>query len=298
MFEPIDSAYLDSSLVWSEADELRVYRTMLLIRRLEEKAAQLFAMGHLADLACLSIGQEAVAAGLVMSASPSDTIISGPRKHGLMLARGETAMHLMSHLFGLRDKTPGLVQSALDGPFVISDIQSQAPGAAVIWCVDEHEYDDLRDTIERASLDRLPIVFILCSSVENPPGLGPCREQASALFQRCQQAGMNAAIVNGLDVRHVKAAADDALRRARAGMGVSVLEVMTYSYRGHALLSGAVSRPERARDETCPVAKARARIVASGGARVETLVKDIEHSVRAEIGAAVEAARMTASSAA
>ena len=316
MPEHLDSAHPDTIFSWTEAAELDGYRMMLQIRRFEEKVAQLYAMGHIAALAPLSIGQEAVAAGLVLAAQPADVMMTGSRPHGLMLARGLAPDRLMAALLAEKSRPIGtaslvpdvfVADSALTRLLLARHILLQAPGAealnqiiaacgpgqAAVWVVGDGSEapDPLLDAILRASTVALPVVAVIETPQSDVPGMGPCSATPSELFARCLAAGVRCVQVNGLDVRHVKAAAEAALVSARSGLGVTVLEIMTYQYQGHTLGAGQSSRTARPRHETDPVAKARARIADAGGAAAEAKLKDIDHSVRAAVSAALATVR-------
>jgi pyruvate dehydrogenase E1 component alpha subunit len=312
---------------WSEAGELSAYGMMLQIRRFEEKAAQLYAMGQIPALAPLSIGQEAVAAGLVLAAGATDTIIAASRRHGLMLARGIAPEQLMASLLA----TANFAGSPQDGTGTVDDlakalrtryvhvpsatlaplttvieqtltqiVEPCSAGQAVVWCIGDgsDDGDAYFDTIIRAAAEKLPVVFVIENASSNPPDVGLCTAVPSALSQRCEAAGVQTVLVNGLDVRHVHAATSHALAGARLRRGPVVLDMMTYRYRGHASLgSGSAARKDRPREETDPVAKARQRIALEGGAPVEIKLKEIEQAVRAEISAALNVARAASTAA-
>ena len=325
MPDQLESAHRDQILSWSEVGELSAYRMMLQIRRFEEKAAQLYAMGQISTLAPLSIGQEAVAVGLALAAAASDVIITASRRHGVMLARGIAPQRLMASLLATASDTaspqggtdqlddlahelrtryvhvPQTSPASQPSPAqTLSQIIVPCPaGHAVVWCIGDgsDEGEALFDTIVRASADKLPVVFVIENTSSNPPDVGLCTAVRSALSQRCEAAGVQTVLVNGLDVRHVKAAAASALAIARQGRGPVVLDVMTYRYRGHAAGSGPSTRIDRPREDTDPVAKARARLTLEGGAPIEIQIKEIEQAVRAEVSAALNLARAASTAA-
>ncbi len=293
MPDHLDSAVPDPFWNWSEAEEFIAYRMMLQIRRFEEKAAQLYALGHITILAPLSIGQEAVATGLSMAARPADKLIAGSRCHGFMLARGVEPKNLMSSLLDQREGTRAQPEVANDLAATLTEIASQcAHGQAAVWCVGDgsDEQGQMFDTIMRVVSAKLPVIFIVENTSSELPDVSLCRALPSALTQRCEAAGVRVASVNGLDVRHVKAAAGNALDEARQGRGAVVLDIMTYSYRGHGA-GGSPAQKVRPREQTDPLAKARARIAIKGGAEIEARLRDLETAVRAEVSAALTTAR-------
>jgi pyruvate dehydrogenase E1 component alpha subunit len=302
MPDHLESALPDTLLTWSEAEELDGYRAMLLIRRFEEKAAQLYALGDVAVLPPLSIGQEAVATGLALAADSADVMVAGPRPHGVLLARGVAPDRLMASILSgaaqTSDTTAGSTRT-LQGasPKTYGEILNQAVdkcnGAhAVVMCLGDGRDDPelLFQLIDGASSAACPVVFVI-ENASDAPAAGFCSAQPSALAQRCEAAGLPTLKVNGLDVRQVKAAAQKTLALARAGRGCMVIEVMTYRYRGHAGMPGSSAQMRRPREETDPVAMARARIARRGDSTTVQRLKDIEQSVRADVAAALNAAR-------
>ncbi len=314
MPEHLESAHPEQIFTWSEAEELHAYGLMLLIRRFEEKAAQLYAMGDIATLPPLAIGQEAVAVGVALAVEPSEVIAVGSlRPHGILLARGLEPDRLMNALL------MGNSNAALSGAYAarrlkvldaippaqatspvlrtsLAAIGAQlaadcAPRHAAVWCIGEGA-DGYTDAIEQASKAHAPLVFIIENASAAAPELGVCTASPSALFQRSRQAGVRAQQVNGLDVRVVKAAAQAALEHAWRGEGPTVLEVMTYRYQGHANPTGSPLRVAARRDETDPVAKARARIALIGaGVATDARLKSLEQNVRATVSGALNDAR-------
>ena len=315
MPDHLESAQPDTLLNWSEAEELDSYRTMLLIRRFEEKAAQLYALGDVAMLPPLSIGQEAVATGLALAADMADVVVAGPRPHGVLLARGVATDRLMSCILSgnlvaafpyealsnaaqSSDTKAGITRT-LQGasPKTYGEILNQSlakcNGAhAVVMCLGDGRDDPelLFQLIDGASSAAHPVVFVV-ENASDAPAAGFCSAHPTALVQRCEAAGLPTLKVNGLDVRQVKAAALGTLARARAGRGSMVIEIMTYRYRGHAGMPGASAQMRRPREETDPVAMARARIARRGDSATAQRLKDIEQSVRADVTAALSAAR-------
>ncbi|MEQ1576883.1 MAG: thiamine pyrophosphate-dependent enzyme [Hyphomicrobium sp.] len=306
MPDQLDSAHPDQIFNWSEPEELRAYQIMLLIRRFEEKAGQLYALGKIFSLDPLSIGQEAVAAGLALAAGPLCIMIAGPRPHGLMLASGVPPGPLMAALLSGdpqdRSRLDGPVLPASGSPALTLSKVAAACGRehAAVWCVGEGagagETDALIKVIAHAASQGPPILFVIENTGFDVPDAGLCTAKPSALFELCAEAGIKTSQVNGLDVRSVKAAAQEALSHVRHDARVNggscvVLEILTYRYKGHANTPGHCVRIERPREETDPVAKARARIAAAGGASTEARLKGIEQSVRSEVSAALDWAR-------
>jgi pyruvate dehydrogenase E1 component alpha subunit len=311
MPEHLESMHPDQIFNWSEAEELRAYGLMLLIRRFEEKAAQLYAMGDIATLPPLSIGQEAVATGLALAALPTDLIVAGSsRPHGLMLARGLEPDRLMNALLmggssaALEERFAALHMRILvanqspspEVPTLLAAMAEQVVSEcgrthAAVWSIGEPS-DAYLEALVNAFKVRAPLVFVIENASAATPQSGACNANPSALFQRCRQAGVTSVQANGLDVRVVKAVADVALQQARRGEGPTVLEVMTYRYQGHANPTGSPLRVASRRDETDPVAKARARIALIGaGVATDARLKNLEQNVRMIVTGALNDAR-------
>jgi pyruvate dehydrogenase E1 component alpha subunit len=314
MTTPKGAPARDGETHFTPEEELAAYRAMLLIRRFEEKAGQLYALGEIHGLCPLSIGQEASIVGTIMAASPADRVIAGSRCHGQMLALGIAPERIMAELMG---RTSGISKGkggtfhmyARDERFFGGHL---APGhgvplgaglafaskyrgdGAVCLCFygeDAAGKGTIVETYKIAADWKLPIVFI----IDNNAGAPGASIALGAIPSAVAQAGVPFAIhgeqVDGIDVCKVFAAARSAIERARRGEGPTILEMLTYRYRGHDAASTASARSaEKRRDEADPVAKARARIVADRIAS-ESAVKAIEKDVRETVNAAAASAR-------
>ena len=279
MPDHIASADPDTLFTWSQDQEFDAYRTMLLIRRFEEKAAQLYALGEIAELPPLSIGQEAVATGLALAALPAESIVAGSRPHGLLLARGMAPDQLMARVLSARSGH-SIQNNSSDG------------AQAAVMCISEgrSDQDALYELIERSAKTGRGIVFVI-ENTSDATATGVCTAKISGLGRRCEAAGLQISKVNGLDVRHVKLAMERALGRARTGGGGSIIEIMTYRYRGHAAMTGTTAPARRPREETDPVAIARTRIARMGDSVTVQRLKEIEQAVRTSVNKALSAAR-------
>jgi len=309
MPEHLENAHLGTAIKWTEAEELRAYSLMVLIRRFEEKVAQLYAMGDIAALPLLSIGQEAVAVGVALAAAPGEAcFISAPRPHGIILARGLEPGLILNALLGgasyreacgaldvfFREygaTSSGAPLAAVTSPDPAAHTAAHLPASgAALWWMGAGEGTRFV-IVEQAALARNPIVFVIETTTDAPPEAGVCGAPPSALFQMCRDIKVPAHQVSGLDVRGVKTAADAALSDARGGKGPMLLEVLTYRYQGHAL-QGRAGRAGQRREQTDPIALARARIARiGGGMATEARLKDIEQSMRFKVSAALLAAR-------
>jgi pyruvate dehydrogenase E1 component alpha subunit len=240
-------------------DELvNLYHQMLLIRRFEEKAAEEYALGKIGGFLHLYVGEEAVAVGAVSAMNKEDHLVTHYRDHGYALARGSDPKRAMAELFG---KATGL-SGGKGGSMHMADVSRHfwggyaivgghlplATGIAlacqyqenrqVVLCVmgeGATNIGEFHEALNLAALWRLPIVYLV---ENNSYGMGTHLARASALkaihAKGCAY-GMPSRQVDGMDVLLVREAVSNALEYARDGLGPSILEAMTYRYRGHSM---------------------------------------------------------------
>jgi pyruvate dehydrogenase E1 component alpha subunit len=295
-------------------EELASYRAMLLIRRFEEKTGQLYALGEIHGICPLSIGQEASIVGTFMASATADRVIAGSRCHGHMLALGIAPERIMGELMGRtsgiskgkggtfhmfsRDQrffgghaTPGQCVPLGAGLAFASRYRDDGAVCLCFFGDDAPNRGVVVETYKIAAEWKLPIVFI----IDNNAGAPGSSMALGTIPSAMSQAGLPFAIhgeqIDGIDVRKVRAAARPAIERARRGEGPTILEMLTYRYRGHDVASSANARnAEKRRDEADPVAKSRARILADRIAN-ETALKAVEKDVRDKVNAAAVHAR-------
>ncbi len=297
--------------------ELHAYREMLLIRRFEEKAGQLYGMGYIGGFCHLYIGQEAVVVGMQMAIKEGDQVITGYRDHGHMLACGMDPKGVMAELTGRRggySKGKGgsmhmfsVEKSFYGGHGIVGGQVPLGTGLAFANKYLENGkvcltyYGDgaanqgqVYEAFNMAELWRLPVVYVV---ENNKYGMGTRIDRVSAttnLSQRGLSFGIPGEQVDGMDVRAVKAAGDKAVAWARAGNGPYILEMLTYRYRGHSMSDPAKYRSkeevEKMRQEHDPIEQSRARILELGFATEDDL-KAIDKDIRAIVNAAAEFAQ-------
>lgn len=307
----------NDAIAFTPGEELAAYRSMLLIRRFEEKAGQLVALGAIRGSCLLSIGQEGAIAGMEMACEPGDQIIAGQRCHGHMLARGLAPKAIMAELLG---RAGGPMGGAGGATEIVSPAHHYFGGHAVrgaqvpigAGLAFASRYNNMRqvtlcslgdgaagtgqvhETFRLAALWKLPVVFLVdnnttATSEDFASGSGPM-----ALTERGAAFGISVEQVDAIDVRKVRAAGRRAVARARAGEGPAILELLTYAYRGHAAAPAVKGgAADKRREETDPVAKSRARMLAEGIA-TEAILKKIEKEIRDAVSAAATAARANA----
>lgn len=301
-------------LAFSPAEDIAAYRSMLLIRRFEEKAGQLYALQAVHGVCPLCIGQEASIVGMVMEARETDPVVTGYRTHGALLARGVDPKLIMSELTG---RATGLAQgkggtvrmfapehgfygghgnAGLGVPLGagLAFASRYLQDGAVTLCF----FGDgaaargrVLETYKLAARWALPIVFIVDNNTAAPGASIVLGSLPSAISEVGTPFAVPGEQVDGIDVHRVRAAGRRAIERARRGKGPTVLEMLTYRYRGH---GGMPARPgggaERRIEDADPVTKARARLLALS-ILSERELKALERSVKDTVVAAAAAAR-------
>ena len=286
--------------------ELKSYREMLLIRRFEEKAGQLYGMGFIGGFCHLYIGQEAVVVGMQMALKDGDQVITGYRDHGHMLACGMSARGVMAELTGRRG---GLSKGKGGSMHMFSKEKNFYGGHGIVGAqvslgtglAFANRYRDngqisvayfgdgaanqgqVYESFNMAELWKLPVIYVI---ENNRYAMGTAVSRASAqtnFAQRGVAFNIPGLQVDGMDVRAVKAAADQAAEYCRSGKGPVILEMMTYRYRGHSMSDPAKYRSkdevQKMRSEHDPIEQVRARLLEKGWASEEEL-KAIDKDVR------------------
>ncbi len=296
-------------------DELmEFYRQMLLIRRFEERAGQLYGLGLIGGFCHLYIGQEAVAVGLQSAlAEGKDSVITGYRDHGHMLAYGIDPKVIMAELTGReagisRGKGGSMhmfsTEHAFYGGHGIVGAQVSL-GAGLAFA---HKYRDdggvcrasfgdgaakqgpVYESFNMAALWNLPIIFVIENN-QYAMGTSTARSSAETEFHRRGTAfripGMD---VDGMDVLAVRGAAEIALEHVRGGGGPVLMELNTYRYRGHSMSDPAKYRSrdevKEMRDKHDPIEAAKAELIKRG--IDEAKLKELEKDIRAQVGEAAD----------
>jgi len=189
----------------------KLYRDMLLIRRFEEKAGQLYGMGLIGGFCHLYIGQEAVVTGISSVQEKGDTVVTSYRDHAHMLACDMDPKGIMAELTGR------------EGGY------SRGKGGSM-----QSNQGQVAECYNMAALWDLPVLFVI---ENNQYGMGTSvkRSSAGTLYRRGEGYGIPGEQVDGMDVFAVQAAARQALDYVRSGSGPYILEVLTYRYRGHSM---------------------------------------------------------------
>jgi pyruvate dehydrogenase E1 component alpha subunit len=294
-----------------------MYRDMLLIRRFEERAGQLYGMGLIAGFCHLYIGQEAVVVGVQSVLEPDDQVITGYRDHGHMLACGMSSRGVMAELTGRaggysRGKGGSMHMFSREKNFYGGHgiVGAQVPiGTGLAFanryrgsnavCVTYFgdgaaNQGQVYEAFNMASLWKLPVVYVI---ENNQYAMGTSVARASAeteLFKRGISFEIPGEEVDGMDVVAVRRAAAAAVERARAGEGPYILEMKTYRYRGHSMSDPAKYRTREEvtemRERRDPIEMLKKRLADAGHADEDAL-KAIEAEVREIVADAAEFAQ-------
>ena len=219
-------------------DLLAMYKNMLLIRRFEEKAGQLYGMGQIGGFCHLYIGQEAVVVGLQWASEPGDTVVTSYRDHGHMLACGMGADGVMAELTGRAGGGHGIVgaQVPIGVGLAFSHKYKSESNVCLTYLGDGAvNQGQVYESFNMAALWSLPCLFII---ENNQYGMGTAVTRAAAgraLADRGLAYGIPGKQVDGMDVLAVRSAALEALAHCRDGHGPYILEMKTYRYRGHSM---------------------------------------------------------------
>jgi pyruvate dehydrogenase E1 component alpha subunit len=288
----------------SREELLEFYRQMLLIRRFEERAGQLYGLGLIGGFCHLYIGQEAVAVGLQSAMKPGhDSVITGYRDHGHMLAYGIDPRVIMAELTGRaagisKGKGGSMHMFSVEHKFygghgIVGAQVSLGTGLAF-----KHKYagdggvclayfgdgaanqGQVYESFNMAQLWGLPIIYVI---ENNQYAMGTSVNRASAedqLYKRGDSFRIPGLQVDGMDVLAVRGAAETAMEWVRGGKGPILLELKTYRYRGHSMSDPAKYRSrdevQAVRDKSDPIEAVKRELAAAGVGEAELKAIDTE----------------------
>jgi pyruvate dehydrogenase E1 component alpha subunit len=298
----------------SDEELLHFYEQMVAIRRFEEKAGQLYGLGLIGGFCHLYIGQEAVAVGLQSALEiGKDSVITGYRDHGHMLAYGIDPKVIMAELTGReagisKGKGGSMHMFSVEHGFYGGHgiVGAQVPlGAGLAFA---HKYKEdggicvayfgdgaanqgqVYESFNMAALWKLPILFVI---ENNGYAMGTAVKRSSAeteFYRRGTAFRIPGMDVDGMDVLEVRAAAEVALAHIRAGNGPVLMELTTYRYRGHSMSDPAKYRSreevQEMRENHDPIERARAELLERGVA--EDKIKEIDKRIRAQMAEAAD----------
>ena len=319
--EPVDArppaVELASQLPGAEFnkdEEFHALRQMLLIRRFEEKAGQMYGMGLIGGFCHLYIGQEAVVIGMQMAKRDGDQMITGYRDHGHMLACGMDPKGVMAELTGRRGgyskgKGGSMHMFSREKNFYGGHgiVGAPVPIGTGLAFANKYRGNDavcltyfgdgaanqgqVYESFNMAELWKLPVVYIIENN-RYAMGTSVTRSSAQADFsKRGVSFNIPGVQVDGMDVRAVRAAGAEAIAWCRSGKGPTIIEMLTYRYRGHSMSDPAKYRTkeevDKVRTEHDPIEQVRARLLAKNWASEDEL-KKIDAAVRAVVNEASE----------
>ncbi|MBI3446093.1 MAG: pyruvate dehydrogenase (acetyl-transferring) E1 component subunit alpha [Magnetospirillum sp.] len=293
---------------------IRYYREMLLIRRFEEKAGQLYGMGLINGFCHLYIGQEAVVVGMQAAAGAADSCITSYRDHGHMLVCGMDPKGVMAELTGRaggysRGKGGSMHMFSKEKRFYGGHgiVGAQVPlgtglgfahkytkdnGVAHVYCGDGAvNQGQVYESFNMASLWKLPVVFVIENN-KYAMGTSTVRHAAGQeLYMRGAAYGIPGEAVNGMSIIAVREAAMRALEHARSGNGPYILEMNTYRYRGHSMSDPAKYRSKeevtKMREQHDPIDQLKEKLLADGLID-EAGLKELDREVKAIVTEAAE----------
>lgn len=298
----------------SREELLAFYRQMLLIRRFEEKAGQLYGLGLIGGFCHLYIGQEAVAVGIQSALEPGkDSVITGYRDHGHMLAYGIDPKIIMAeltgraagisrgkggsmHMFSVEHKFfggHGIVgaQVSLGAGLGFAHKYRGDGGVCVAYFGDgASNQGQVYESFNMAELWKLPIIFVI---ENNQYAMGTSVNRSSAedqLYRRGESFRIPGIQVNGMDVLAVRGATEEALKWVQGGNGPIILEMKTYRYRGHSMSDPAKYRSreevQSVREKSDPIEGAKKHLEAAGIEDAE--IKAIDAEIRKIVSEAAD----------
>ena len=302
---------------FSTEQELQAYRDMLLIRRFEEKAGQLYGMGFIGGFCHLYIGQEAVVTGMQMAIGDGDQVVTSYRDHGHMLACGMDPTGVMAELTGRqggysKGKGGSMHMFSREKNFFGGHgiVGAQVPIGTGLAFANQYRGNDrvcltyfgdgaanqgqVYESFNMAELWKLPVIYII---ENNRYAMGTSVARASAqtdFSQRGASFNIPGMQVDGMDVRAVKAAGDQAVEWCRSGKGPFLLEMQTYRYRGHSMSDPAKYRSkdevQKMRAEHDPIEQVRQRLI-DGKSASEDDLKAVDKEIREIVGKAADFAQ-------
>lgn len=298
----------------SKEELLGYYRSMLLIRRFEEKAGQLYGMGLIGGFCHLYIGQEAVVVGLESATKEGDKRLTSYRDHGHMLACGMDPKGVMAELTG---RTGGYSKGKGGSMHMFSKekhfygghgiVAAQVPLGAGLAFSDKYRGNDnvtftyfgdgaanqgqVYESFNMAALWDLPVIFVIENN-QYAMGTAMARSTSSAdIYTRGAAFGIKGEAVDGMNVLAVKEASEKAVAHCRAGKGPYILEVKTYRYRGHSMSDPAKYRTreevQKMRDERDAIEQVR-DLLLTGKHATDDDLKAIDKEIKGIVNEAAE----------
>ncbi len=298
----------------SKDELLHYYKEMLLIRRFEEKAGQLYGMGLIGGFCHLYIGQEAVVVGLEAAAEDGDKRVTSYRDHGHMLACGMDPKGVMAELTGReggysKGKGGSMHMFSKEKHFYGGHgiVGAQVPIGAGLAFADKYKGNgrvsfayfgdgaanqgQVYETFNMAALWDLPVIFVI---ENNQYAMGTAQQRSTSsaeIWERGKAFGIPGEAVDGMDVLAVREAGEKAVAHCRSGKGPYILEVKTYRYRGHSMSDPAKYRTreevQKMREERDCIDRVRDMLL-TGKHVTDDELKAIDKDIKAVVNEAAE----------
>ncbi|WNO55046.1 pyruvate dehydrogenase (acetyl-transferring) E1 component subunit alpha [Stakelama saccharophila] len=302
----------------SKEELIEFYKKMLLIRRFEEKAGQLYGLGLIGGFCHLYIGQEAVAVGLQSALAEKDSVITAYRDHGHMLLCGLPPKDVMAeltgraagiskgkggsmHMFSVEHKFyggHGIVGASvpLGAGLAFSHKYNEDGGVCLAYFGDgASNQGQVYEAFNMAELWKLPIIFVI---ENNQYAMGTSVNRSAAedqLYKRGESFRIPGLQVDGMDVLAARGAAETALEWVRSGKGPIILEMKTYRYRGHSMSDPAKYRSrdevQTMREKSDPIERVKRELAEAGIS--EDDIKTTEKEIRRIVNEAADFAEST-----
>jgi len=296
---------------------IKLYRTMLTIRRFEERVSSEYAKGNILGYVHLYIGEEAIATGVCNNLKPDDRIVSSHRGHGHSIAKGADVKRMMAEIFGKKTGyckgkggsmhiadfsvgmlgANGIVGAGLPiavGAAMAAQLEKKERVAAVFFGDGASQEGEFHESMSLASIWKLPLIFVCENNLYAAGTPAKFALPIQDIYKKAESYGMQGFVVDGNDVVAVNEIARELIAKARKGGGPFLLECKTYRWHSHFEMTTLPDlRPKEELEswmKKCPVAAMEKRLLA-GGVVTEKELSDINRSILEKIEEAVKYAK-------
>ncbi len=293
---------------------LKLYRTMLTIRRFEERVSREFAKGNILGYVHVYIGQEAVATGVCNNLKISDRIVSSHRGHGHSIAKGADIKRMMAEIYGKKTGyckgkggsmhiadfkigmlgANGIVGAGMPiavGAGLAAQLEKKGDVAAVFFGDGASQEGEFHESMSLASIWKLPLIFVCENNLYASSTPARYALPIQDIYKKAESYGMLGVVVDGNDVAAVNETARELVERTRKGGGPVLLECKTYRWHTHfELTSFPDPRPKEELEswiKRCPIVKME-NVLKEKGMATEKDLQDINKSILGKIDEAVK----------
>lgn len=293
---------------------LKLYRTMLTIRRFEERVSREFAQGNILGYVHLYIGQEAVATGVCNNLKASDRIVSSHRGHGHSIAKGADIKRMMAEIYGKKTGyckgkggsmhiadfkigmlgANGIVGAGMPiavGAGLAAQLEKKGGVAAVFFGDGASQEGEFHESMSLASIWKLPLIFVCENNLYASSTPAKYALPIQDIYKKAESYGMQGVVVDGNDVVAVNETARELVDQMRKGGGPVLLECKTYRWHTHfEMTTFPDPRPNEELEswiKRCPIVNMEKRLIAEGMATEKDL-KDMNKSILEKIDEAVK----------